>query len=44
MIFIVLIALAFALVLSPTFRCAVSHPFAFVVNGVKDLYFYLSHK
>ena len=44
MIFIVLIALAFALALSPTFRCAVFHPFALVCNGVKDLYFYLLRK
>ena len=44
MVIIVLIALAFALVLSPTFRCAVFHPFALVINGVKDLFFYLCHK
>ena len=44
MIFIVLIALAFALVLSPTFRCAVSHPFALVYHGARDLYFYIRRK
>ena len=44
MVFIVLIALAFALVLSPTFRCAVSHPFALPYNGIRDLVFYLRRK
>ena len=44
MVFIVLIALAFALALSPTFRCAVFHPFALAVNGVKDLYHYIRHR
>lgn len=44
MIFIVLIAFAFALILSPTLRCGVFHPVAVAVNGVKDLYFYLRRK
>lgn len=44
MFFIVLIALVFALILSPTLRCAVSHPIALVCNGVKDLFFYLRRR
>ena len=41
---IILIVLAFALALSPTFRCAVSHPIAVAVNGVKDLYHYIRRR
>lgn len=44
MIYIVLIAVAFALVMSPTLRCAVFHPFALVYNGTRDLYYYIWHK
>ena len=44
MIFIVLIVLVFGLILSPTFRCAVFHPFALVCNGAKDLFFYLCRR
>ena len=44
MLFIVLIALVFALAMFPTLRCAAFHPFALVVNGVKDLYFYVRRK
>ena len=41
---IILIVFVFALVLSPTFRCGVFHPFLVAINGVKDLFYYLSHK
>lgn len=41
---LVLIGLAVALILFPTFRCAVSHPVALVVNGVRDLITYVQHK
>lgn len=44
MIYIVLIAFAFALVMSPTLRCAVGHPFALTYHGVKDFWYYLRHK
>ena len=44
MVFIVLIVLVLALAAFPTLRCAVSHPFALVINGVKDLYRYIRHK
>lgn len=41
---LLLIALAVALVMFPTLRCAVCHPFAVVGCGCKDLWFYLRHK
>ena len=41
---LVLIGLAVALILFPTFRCAVSHPVSLVVNGVRDLITYVQHK
>lgn len=44
MIYIVLIALAFALVMSPTLRCAVFHPFALVYHGARDFWQYIRHK
>lgn len=44
MIYIVLVAIAFALVMSPTLRCAVSHPFALVYYGILDLIDYIQHK
>ena len=44
MVYIVLIALAFALVMSPTFRCALSHPFALAWYGVRDCWQYIRHK
>ena len=44
MIYLVLIALAFALVMSPTLRCAVSHPFALVYHGARDFWYYLRRK
>lgn len=44
MIYIVLIAFAFALVMSPTLRCAVGHPFALAWYGVRDFYYYLRRK
>ena len=44
MILIALIVLGFALVLFPTFRCAVFHPFALAYNGAKDLYYYIRRK
>lgn len=44
MIFIVVIVIAFVLVMFPTLRCAVSHPIALLINGSKDLYFYIKHK
>lgn len=39
-----LIGLVVALILFPTFRCAVSHPVALVINGVCDLVLYVQHK
>jgi len=44
MILILLIVLGFALALFPTFRCALLHPIALAVNGVKDFYYYIRHK
>lgn len=44
MIYIVLIAFAFALVMSPTLRCAVGHPFALAWYGARDFFHYLRHK
>lgn len=44
MIYIVLIAFAFALVMSPTLRCAVGHPFALAWYGARDFYYYLRRK
>lgn len=40
---VILIALVFALVMSPTFRCAVLHPVSLIRFGVKDLWEYLRH-
>lgn len=44
MIILLILALAFFLIISPTFRCAVSHPVSLIVNGTRDLYFYIRHK
>ena len=41
---LLLIGLGFALVLFPTLRCAVCHPFAVVGFGLKDLWLYIRHK
>lgn len=39
-----LIALAFALIVFPTFRCAFFHPFSLITCGVKDLVLYVLRK
>ncbi len=44
MVVIVLIALAVLLVMFPTFRCAVTHPTAVAVNGVRDLWAYFRRR
>lgn len=44
MSFFVVVVVAFALVLSPTLRCAVCHPLAVIVNGIRDLKNYICHK
>lgn len=44
MILIFFLVLAFALALLPTLRCAVLHPFAMALYGVKDFYHYLRRK
>lgn len=44
MILIFFLVLAFALALLPTLRCAVFHPFAMALYGVKDFYYYLRRK
>lgn len=44
MIYIVLVAFAFALIMSPVLRCAVSHPFALVYHGARDFWQYIRHK
>lgn len=41
---LLLIALAVALAMFPTLRCAVCHPFAVVGCGCKDLWLYVRHK
>lgn len=44
MVFILLVALAFALAFFPTLRCAVFHPVALIFNGVKDVYHYIRRR
>lgn len=44
MIFLGLIALGAALVMFPTLRCAVFHPFAVIFNGIRDFRQYLAHR
>lgn len=44
MIFLLLIGLCFCLAMFPVFRCAVCHPVALPVNGVRDLVTYIRHK
>nr|WP_325296703.1 hypothetical protein [uncultured Dysosmobacter sp.] len=44
MVFLLLLALAFALVFFPTVRCALTHPVSLTWYGLRDLYFYIRHK
>ena len=44
MVIVALIALGAILVFLPTVRCALFHPVALAVNGVRDLYWYLRHR
>ena len=44
MFFVALIALAFALALFPTLRCALFHPFALVFYGARDLFRYFRRR
>ena len=44
MILVVIVGAVVALVLFPTFRCAVLHPFLLVWSGARDLFFYFKHK
>lgn len=44
MIVLIIIALGAAVILLPTFRCAVCNFPLVVVNGVRDLYLYIRHK
>lgn len=44
MVYIVLILLAFLLLISPVFRCAVTHPFAVIYYGIRDGYLYIRRK
>lgn len=44
MIYVVLIALGFAIIAFPTVRCAVTHPVAVLVNGVRDGWIYYKRK
>lgn len=44
MVYIVLIALAFALAMSPTLRCALGHPFALLWYGARDFFHYLQRR
>lgn len=44
MVIIALIVIIAALVMFPTFRCAVFNSVAVIVNGVRDLVFYILHK
>lgn len=41
---IILIVVVILLIMFPTLRCAVTHPVAVVVNGVRDLWIYFRHK
>lgn len=43
MIYLALVVLGFALLLSPVFRCAVFHPVKTVYNSAVDLYYYIKH-
>lgn len=44
MILVLLAVFVFVLILCPTIRCAVFHPILLVVNGSRDLYFYIRRK
>lgn len=44
MIILIFIGLGLALAFFPTLRCAASHPVAVLVNGVRDLVIYITHK
>lgn len=44
MVILILIAGLVALVMFPTLRCAVMHPFSLVICGAKDLFFYVVRK
>ena len=44
MIVVLLAVFAFVLILCPTIRCAVCHPILLVVNGSRDLYYYIRRK
>lgn len=44
MTFIVIAVLAFLLIVFPTFRCAVFHPFATIFYGVRDAFYYIVRK
>lgn len=41
---IILIVVVILLIMFPTLRCAVTHPAAVVINGVRDLWIYVRHK
>ena len=44
MILVLIVGAVVALVLFPTFRCAVLHPFLLVWSGARDVFFYFKHK
>jgi hypothetical protein len=44
MIWLFVVILVIAVIVSPTIRCAVFHLFATVRNGIVDLYFYIKHR
>lgn len=44
MIYIVLFILIFICIISPTFRCALFHPFKTIINAVIDIYKYFKYK
>ncbi len=44
MLVVVIILVLFAVLIFPTFRCALFHPIKLVVNGVRDLIRYYAHK
>ena len=44
MVVILIVAAAVLLILCPTLRCAVFHPAALVINGVRDLIIYIRNK
>lgn len=44
MVWIVLIGVTFFLLISPVARCAVTHPVSVPVNGLHDLYLFVTHR